>query len=186
MAVRLDITSFTAPKVLGMHVYIEEAAPLMWEVKSEKQDAIKLSGFADAAPTLGLPAGTPVVLALERAVGQIKIFLTDFSVATDVKATVLAEPLKFELLGNHTATVAALAQMGVVPAQKKLVLDTKLISGGSPTIDNWKGNDKQEGVAILNDCVIAMGSDNDFGYLVNESNLSIIQLEKCLSEVNSQ
>ena len=184
LAVRLDITSFTAPKLLGTYLYIEEPAPLAWENKSQKQSDIKLSALADAASTLGLPVGTPVVLALERSEGQIKIFLADFTGATDVTATVLAEPLKFEKLGNYAATVAALAQMGVVPAQKKLALDTMFISdSGSPTIDNWQAIDKQEGLTILNDCVIAMGADNDFGYLYNESHLSVVQLEKCLSEL---
>lgn len=39
-------------------------------------------------------------------------------------------------------------------------------------------------MVVLNTCVVTLTDDNDFGYEGNEvSNLSIIQLSKCLDEV---
>ena len=58
------------------------------------------------------------------------------------------------------------------------MLDTGLV--GSPSLQGWQGSDKQEGVAVLNNCAVALGSDNDFGLLDNQSSFSVVHLATCL------
>lgn len=189
-AIRLDISRLTAPKVLGLHLYLTERAEegaTAWADDGEEAKDIKVSGFADAAPALGLPAGTPVVLALERASDQVKVFLVDFSAATNVLGKYGGDPLRFDTLGGYTATKAALTKAGISVARKVSVLDTGLIDDEvAPKVAGWKGSDKQEGVAVLNQCVLALGSDNDFGFGDDQSSLSVVHLSKCLKPLYAE
>ena len=49
----------------------------------------------------------------------------------------------------------------------------------------WQGStSKQEGITALNDCVLAIGDDNDFGVLQGlQSQLNIVQLGTCMTEL---
>lgn len=128
-----------------------------WDGDSDPKD-VKVSGFADAAEILGLKPGTPVVLAIERSKKQVKVYLVDFSKSTNVWGMYGGDNMKFDSLGGYIDTKEALEKMGIKTAQKQLVLNTHLIGDGeSEAVAGWLSNDKQEGIAILNKCVIAMG-----------------------------
>lgn len=187
-AVRLDISDVRSPRVKGIYLYVEESAQKdatrAWLDSKENQAGVKLSGFANAAPVLGLSdSEAGVVLALERAKKQVKVFLVDFSRATDVSKLYNGQPLKFDLLGDRTSTLAALAAMKIRPATKALVFDTLNIKTGPLGVAGWTSNDKQEGLSLLTKCVVAIGNDNDFGFGASTSNLSIVHLGTCVDEL---
>ncbi len=52
----------------------------------------------------------------------------------------------------------------------------------------WVGSTaKQEGLAALGNCVVAIGDDNDFGLGGNpQSQLNIVRLPKCLTQLYSE
>ena len=64
--------------------------------------------------------------------------------------------------GNTTdlTAVNTLAENGIAPATKSLVVDTD-------TIDGWELSSKQEGFAIVNNILVSV-NDNDFGLEFNE------------------
>jgi hypothetical protein len=169
-----------------LHLYLadraEEGKKQTWAKEDMEATDIKLAAMADAAPTLGLKKGTPVVVAVERASDQFRIYLVDFSKSTNVWGKYGGDPLKFEKLGGYDASVAALKKAGIKTAKKVLLLDSGLIEDGesAANILNFRSVDKQEGIAILNNCVVAVGTDNDFGLDDDPSNFSVIQLSKCI------
>ena len=98
-------------------------------------------------------------VALERAKGQVKLFLVDFSKATNVDHTKYSDNLLLEM---DTNGVFKASQMGVIPADKTLIWDSAPGIGGST---NFMGGFKQEGFVIdrKRKHVVWMIDDNDFG-----------------------
>lgn len=98
-------------------------------------------------------------LALERATGQVKIFLVDFSKATNLDNTKYSDNLGLE---EATNGIYLAKQVGVTPAEKTLVWDSAHVVGGS---SNFMGTSKQEGIAldVSDPTKIWMINDNDFG-----------------------
>jgi len=90
--------------------------------------------------------------------------------------------LTFDKFGGWQETIDGLEELKISPAKKALVMDTGDIRDS--TIEGWTEADKQEGVVLLNPCVVALGNDNDFGLEgQGASRLSIVQLEKCVDDV---
>lgn len=57
-----------------------------------------------------------------------------------------------------------------------------------PICAGWVGSTaKQEGLAALGDCVVAIGDDNDFGLGGNpQSQLNVVRLPKCLTQLYAE
>lgn len=56
--------------------------------------------------------------------------------------------------------------------------------GASGYVPNWRGLERQEGMAILNECVLALAEDNNYGLSgFGASRLSVVQLQACLPAV---
>lgn len=183
-AIMLSIADISKPKLLGTYLYIAEpvGGSKGWLDKKAEPKDTKVSAFSPVGSLLGLPNDWPVVLALERSKKQVKIFLVDFGYASDVSNLYGGDPLKFDELGGRNKTLAQLRNMGIKVAAKVLVLDTGHLKD-SPKIIDWDDGDKQEGVVALNKCVLAIGSDNDFGFGdADPCALNIVQLPKCLNE----
>ena len=98
-------------------------------------------------------------VALERAKGQVELFLVDFSKATNVDHTKYSDNLLLEM---DTNVVFKASQMGVIPADKTLIWDSAPGIGGST---NFMGGFRQEGFVIdrKRKHVVWMIDDNDFG-----------------------
>lgn len=81
-------------------------------------------------------------IALERAKSQVKLFLVDFTMATNLDETEYATNLGLEM-GTNDGTSPG--QLGILTAEKTLVWDSAPGVGGT---SNWTGASKQEGFAI--------------------------------------
>lgn len=151
---------------------------------------IKVSG-ADWAtePIQARDREAPVVLTLERANSQVKLFLVDFTEATNLldggALETTMNSLGLENWVGYQANVDGLAALGIKPGVKMQVFDTmytlndkfEKIKGDGDKEGVWNQYDsstgvvyseKQEGVVIADKhkglgCELAMGSDNDFG-----------------------
>lgn len=106
-------------------------------------------------------------IALERASGQVKLFLVDFSKATNIDNTLYNDSLSLERL---TKGVFLPEQFKVKPAEKALVWDSIPGVGGTT---NYDGGDKIEGFAIdmMDDSKLWVINDNDFGLEKNTNTM---------------
>lgn len=107
--------------------------------------------------------------ALERANGQLKLFLIDFSNATILEQTVYGDNLNLEAETNAVSTAA---QLGVNAAEKTLIWDSAPdVPGGSVA---FTGTFNQQGFAIgSNDTTkLWIINDNDYG-LNNNGNVEL-------------
>lgn len=136
---------------------IEASSPAAYEDENNKPKDMKYSEAQYFAETK--------FIALERAKGQVKLFLVDFSKATIMEATKYASNLDLE---SDTNGVRTAAQVGVNSADKTLIWDSANVVGGS--ID-FSGSSKQEGFVIddADPTKVWMVDDNDFG-LENNKN----------------
>lgn len=116
-------------------------------------------------------------VALERAKGQVKLFLVDWSAATNIDETEFANNLGLEVGTNGALTSN---QLGVQPARKTLIWDSAKGVGGSV---GWDGPSKQEGfvVDMLNQTRVWMINDNDFGLGSSAVELREIELGRNVS-----
>lgn len=130
---------------------IEGSSPSAYENKSNKAKDIKYSGAQYLSEHK--------FIALERAKGQVKLFLVDFERVTNIDDTKYADNLGLESETNGEKTVA---QLGIVAAEKTLVWDSASVVGGSV---DFTGSSKQEGFVVdVNDPTkVWMLNDNDFG-----------------------
>lgn len=98
-------------------------------------------------------------VALERAKGQVKLFLVDFLDVTNIDNTMYADNLNLERATNGMKTVMS---QGVKPAEKTLIWDSAKDVGGT---DNWMASAKQEGFVVdsSDPTKVWMINDNDFG-----------------------
>eukprot|EP00178_Gracilaria_changii_P025830 TRINITY_DN793_c0_g2_i1.p1 TRINITY_DN793_c0_g2~~TRINITY_DN793_c0_g2_i1.p1 ORF type:complete len:1156 (+),score=234.93 TRINITY_DN793_c0_g2_i1:4848-8315(+) len=98
-------------------------------------------------------------IALERARGQVKLFLVDMEHATNIDETKYADNLGLESDTNGMRTAA---QVGITAASKTLVWDSSPVVGGSV---EFTGASKQEGfvVDVDDSTKVWMLNDNDFG-----------------------
>lgn len=98
-------------------------------------------------------------VALERAKGQVKLFLVDWSKATNIDETKFADNLDLERNTNGARTAE---QEGVLAASKTLIWDSLPGLGGTK---NYDGPTKLEGFAIdMHDPTkVWFTDDNDFG-----------------------
>lgn len=104
-------------------------------------------------------------IALERAVGQVKLFLVDFTGATNIDKTEYGASLMLE---RKTNGIYLAQQFNVHSADKTLVWDSAPGVGG--TI-GYSGSDKVEGFAydVTDDSKLWIIEDNDFGLEGNEN-----------------
>lgn len=98
-------------------------------------------------------------IALERAKGQVKLFLIDFSKATNLENTRYSNDLSLEreTNGKHLPI-----KFGVIAAEKTRIWDSAPGTGGSI---NFQGSSKMEGFAVDmdDDSKVWMVHDNEFG-----------------------
>ena len=129
----------------------EASSPAAYENPKNKPKDMKYSGAHHYAKNK--------FIALERAKGQVKLFLIDFSLATNIDKTKFSDNLDLEKKTNGIYTAE---QAGVIPADKTLVWDSAPVVGGS--ID-FTGNAKQEAFVIdmVDNSKVWMMNDNDFG-----------------------
>ncbi|KAG1661865.1 hypothetical protein FOA52_011632 [Chlamydomonas sp. UWO 241] len=180
----LDLTKPRHAKLAGAYLYVNSRMDLTnettWGWSTNPKDT-KISETTWASVEAGKGANADVLLVDERATKQVKVFLADYSKATDISAFLAEDPMVFDAIWNdgYEAGMARLAEMGVVPVKKALVLDAAY------GIEGFTGTDKQELCLPLNKCVLAMGDDNDFGIgNTNASQLNVIQLDRCLDEID--
>ncbi len=108
---------------------------------------------------------------LERAKKQVKLFLVDFTEATNLDKTKYANDLSLEAATNGERTAL---QVGVRSADKTLIWDSAPGIGGTK---DFKGSAKQEGFAIdmADPTKLWLINDNDFG-LEGNSNVRLTKL----------
>jgi hypothetical protein len=118
------------------------------------------------------------LLVLERAKSQVKIFKVDLGAATNVLNRPDASTKAYEL--TPAAFAAAFPSIVTAPKTKVLDSDDIVTSTGASFVDTY--GEKTEGMILVNDCVMGLGADNDFGAEGNsESTLVLVQLGTCLS-----
>eukprot|EP00892_Ulva_mutabilis_P008435 jgi/Ulvmu1/5964/UM026_0087.1 len=152
--------------VEAMHVYSFDAFPLWTEADSNRRVLVSAAYWL----------GDDHVLVAERSTGQVKLFDADFGAAADLLQSTARNDdpaaLAPELLFNDGAVSEE-----VRPAGKELVMDSAVVEG-------WEARGvsaKQEGVALVNACVVALAEDNDFGLEGQPvSSVAVVQLERCL------
>ncbi|CAD7700377.1 unnamed protein product [Ostreobium quekettii] len=178
-AVKMDITDPGNAIVAAHYLYVVENF-LNWFDKRKPQDT-KISSATWASQFAG--TDHDVLVVIERRPNQIKFFLADFTVASDIKENSLTGDLAFDKLGLHDKSLKKLRELGVEPARKALFLDTGDVEK-DPFIENWDSSDKMEGVAVLNSCVVAMADDNDFGLgREGQPGITVVQLSECMDAV---
>ncbi|KAI0563103.1 alkaline phosphatase [Gracilaria domingensis] len=130
---------------------IEGSNPDAYENKKNEAKDLKYSGAQYYSENK--------FIALERAKGQVKLFLVDFADVTNIDDTKYADNLGLESDSNGEKTAA---QLGVVAASKTLVWDSAPVVGGSV---DFTGASKQEGFVVDVDdpTKVWMVNDNDFG-----------------------
>jgi hypothetical protein len=143
--VRLDVSDVLNAKVTGLYVVLQNdkgAYP-----GEDKQTALK---YSDA-----VALSSNKLLLLERATNKVKLIEADLSQATNLLGTQLADNLKVEANSDQ------LDKIKIMPASTREVFDSMDVVFKLHT-------DKLEGLTVLNDAVVAMSNDNDFG--VGEDN----------------
>lgn len=143
--VRLDVSDALNIKVTGMYVVLQsdkDAYP-----KETKQAALKYSDAAALSPSK--------LLLLERATNMVKLIEADLSQATNLLETQFFNRLDVEANSDQLDSIK------VIPAITREVFDSTDLIFSLHT-------DKLEGLAVLNDVVVALSNDNDFG--VGEDN----------------
>lgn len=110
-------------------------------------------------------------IALERAQGQVKLFLVDFLKATNIDKTKYANNLELEKKSNGMYTAK---QIGITAAEKTLIWDSGPGIGGSL---NFMGSSKMEGFAIdmKDDSKLWMIEDNSYG-LGKKENVQLFKI----------
>jgi alkaline phosphatase len=164
-----DISDPLNAKVVGEYLYQGEDPAVVgnWASSNVAKD-LKISG----AQWYGEDMSNKHLLVLERANGQVKVFLVDLSSATNVLTLPDSATLSYEIA---PADFAAKYAASVKTATKTIVFDTA-------TTEGWTYSMKQEGFTLLNDCVMAFGDDNDFGLEGNtEAGVVTVQLGECVN-----
>lgn len=141
-----------APRLVYERSFIIEASSPSAYVKDDiVPKDMKYSG--------GQYAGVNKFYALERASGQVKIFLVDFSDVTNIDETKYKGNLGLEAETNGAKTPA---QLGVTAAKKTLIWESIPGVGGT---DEFDGSDKQEGfvIDIKDKTKLWIIDDNEFG-----------------------
>ncbi len=167
---RLLVIDTNRLQPVAEYVYVAEPASAF---RTDKQGELKLGDVAYVNPT--------TLLLIERTDELAKVYQVDFSRATNILGT------RWSDLQNTSQPLEALkpqdlAAAGIIPVQKKLVVDL----GQFPEIPG-----KIEGLAIVDANTIAIGNDNDFGFdgfneqgrAINntqENMLTLIQLSESL------
>lgn len=138
--VRMDVSKPLEAKVTGLFAVLQ--SPKSDYPETDKQKDMK---YSDAAALT-----QDKLLLLERATKKVKLVVADLSLATNLLENKLANDLKLEQEGEQ------LASLGVVPAATKVVFDSRDVMFSLDT-------DKLEGLVVLNNSVVAISNDNDFG-----------------------
>eukprot|EP01023_Acetabularia_acetabulum_P044091 TRINITY_DN441_c0_g1_i3.p1 TRINITY_DN441_c0_g1~~TRINITY_DN441_c0_g1_i3.p1 ORF type:complete len:1169 (-),score=245.25 TRINITY_DN441_c0_g1_i3:240-3746(-) len=168
-ALKMNITDPLNAEVVSEYVYLGDA-PEFWTVSTNIPRDIKLS----AALWLGDDESKDV-LVLERAKGQVKLYITNFSNATNILDMPESSTLFWEDIRN-----AYVMRDVYQPVVKTLLLDSAQVEGWDGEIVTYK----QEGVGIVNDCTVIMGADNDFGLEGSgPSTTTVIRMQQCISEL---
>lgn len=138
-AVRFDLSDPLKARVTGMYL-VPFSDPASYPKKNKPKD-MKYS----AAQWL---RGEEILL-LERADGGVKVFLVDFSRATNLLGRPDANSLDLDRAGVDYRS------LGIVPAERRPVLDLNTQVLGI--------TDKMEGLALLSSRELVLINDNDFG-----------------------
>eukprot|EP01025_Chloroclados_australasicus_P027672 TRINITY_DN273_c0_g2_i1.p1 TRINITY_DN273_c0_g2~~TRINITY_DN273_c0_g2_i1.p1 ORF type:complete len:1166 (+),score=206.27 TRINITY_DN273_c0_g2_i1:59-3556(+) len=168
-ALELDISDPLNAEVVGEYLYLGDA-PETWTVQSNFARDVKLS----AALWLG-EEDSDDVLVLERANGQVKLYVVNFAEATNIFDREESNTLFWEDVRNNYVI-----RDEIETVKKSLLLDSAQVKGW----DNVIVTDKQEGVGIVNDCTVILGADNDFGLENNgPSTATIVRMQQCFSDL---
>lgn len=154
----LDVVKERVPRLRYTSSFVIEASePGAYIDPSNRPKDMKYSAAQYAAPGK--------FVALERANGQVKLFLVDFSAATNIDETVFADNLGLEVGTNGLRKVR---QLGIIPAEKTLIWDSAPGVGGSVAFD---GSFRQEGFAIdmIDPSKMWLINDNEFGLGTEQS-----------------
>jgi len=137
---RMDVSNPVEAKVTGLFAVLQ--SPKSDYPETDKQKDLK---YSDAVALT-----QDKLLLLERANKKVKLITADLSSATELLGNKLADNLNLEQEGEQ------LEALGVVSASTKVVFDSRDLMFNLDT-------DKLEGVVVLNDAVVAISNDNDFG-----------------------
>lgn len=148
---KLSVSKRGIPSLRYKRSFVIESSPPAAYENNNAQNIIKYSGAQYYA--------RDQFVALERGDGQVKLFLVDFSKATNIDDTKYADNLGLEM---DTNGVLKAAQVGVTSADKTLIWDSAAVVGGS---EGFTGSFKQEGFVIdrRDKTKVWMIDDNDFG-----------------------
>lgn len=148
---------YAAPTLTYKYSFAIEASPTSsyFNLKNKPKD-IKYSAAQYHSPGK--------FIALERAKSQVKLFLVDFTKATNLDETRFASNLNLEKETNGAKTAMS---VGIIPAEKTLIWDSAPGVGGTV---GWEESSKQEGFAIdmVDPTKLWIMDDNDFGLEGNE------------------
>eukprot|EP01026_Neomeris_dumetosa_P082885 TRINITY_DN9542_c0_g1_i3.p2 TRINITY_DN9542_c0_g1~~TRINITY_DN9542_c0_g1_i3.p2 ORF type:complete len:359 (+),score=75.54 TRINITY_DN9542_c0_g1_i3:739-1815(+) len=165
----LDISDPLDIQVVGEYLYPADA-PETWTVEENIPTDVKLS----AALWLG-DEDSDDILVLERAKGQVKLYVANFGNATNVFDMEESSSLYWEDMSNKW-----MLNRFYFTITKTLLLDSAQVTGWD--LDTI--SDKQGGVGIVNDCTVVMGADNEFGLSGSgPSSAIIVQMQQCISTI---
>ncbi|CAD7694717.1 unnamed protein product, partial [Ostreobium quekettii] len=182
LALDLNVENLDDVRVNGVYVYMFENTELgAWQESKTGPADVVVSSAQWASARLGSGhenSTAPVLLVMERnTYNQMKIFLVDFSNATDISADLEASPLKFDSLGTYRQTDKYYRAENITPALKVLVLDSadeSLDPTGQPPV----------GAVALSSCVLATAGDNSHGLNgMGAVSINVAQLPRCLDTV---
>lgn len=137
---RLDVSNSVDAKVNGMFAVLQ----------SHKADYLETGKQKDLKYSDAVALSQDKLLLLERATKKVKLITADLSQATNLLEHPLADGLKFEQESDQLTTLS------VTPAVTKVVFDSRDIMFSMDT-------DKIEGLSVLNNAVVLISNDNDFG-----------------------
>eukprot|EP01025_Chloroclados_australasicus_P049952 TRINITY_DN5708_c2_g1_i1.p2 TRINITY_DN5708_c2_g1~~TRINITY_DN5708_c2_g1_i1.p2 ORF type:complete len:471 (+),score=58.45 TRINITY_DN5708_c2_g1_i1:246-1658(+) len=164
----LDTTDPMDIQVVGEYLYMGDT-PEMWTVKENSVMDVKVS----AALWIG-DSDSDDILVLERAEGQVKLYIVNFANATNVYDMEQSATLSWESMSNFW-----MDEFYVSFLTKTLLLDSSQVEG-------WDGETvtyKQEGVGLVNDCTVIFGADNEFGMGgTGPSTATVVRMQRCISE----
>eukprot|EP01025_Chloroclados_australasicus_P027670 TRINITY_DN273_c0_g1_i1.p1 TRINITY_DN273_c0_g1~~TRINITY_DN273_c0_g1_i1.p1 ORF type:complete len:1164 (+),score=181.83 TRINITY_DN273_c0_g1_i1:767-4258(+) len=170
-ALELDISDPLNAVVVGEYLYLGDA-PETWTVETNFARDVKLS----AALWLG-GEDSDDILVLERAKGQVKLYVSNFADATNIYDREESNTLFWEDVRNNYVI-----RDEIETVKKTLLLDSAQVEGW----DNEIVTDKQEGVGIVNDCTVILGADNDFGLENNgPSTATVVRMQQCISDLTA-